>query len=165
MKDSQRLAQFERVCDQLAGLIAKTNDPVAHRATAVALLHHKIPKVSWTGFYMLQGEELVIDVYQGPVACLVLAKHTGVCWAAIDRAESLTVSDVESFPGHIACDSRSKSEVVIPMFGPEGLPIGVLDVDSYESDRFDDISRQGFEMIVRLLEHRMKGREILRRRL
>lgn len=165
MNDSQRLAQFERICDQLAGLIAKTDDPVAHRATAIALLHHKIPRVSWSGFYLLHGDELVVDVYQGPVACLVLAKHTGVCWAAIDRAESLVVSDVEAFPGHIACDAGSRSELVVPLFGEEGFPIGVLDIDSHEVDRFDDIDRQGYEMIVRLLEHRMKGREVLRRRL
>jgi GAF domain-containing protein len=157
MDDIKRLAQYERIRDQLAALICATDDPVAHRSTAVALLHHKLPRVSWTGFYMFRGGQLVVDAYQGPVACLVLAPHTGVCWAGVDRAESLVIADVESFPGHIACDSRSRSELVVPVMGRQGVPVGVLDIDSHELDRFDDIDRQGCELIVELLEHRMLG--------
>jgi L-methionine (R)-S-oxide reductase len=152
--DDARRARYARVRDQLTELIAKTDDPLAHRATAAALLHHKITGTSWTGFYMLRDGELVVDAYQGPVACLVLAAHTGVCWAAIDRRESLVVADVHTFPGHIACDSRSRSEVVVPIFGGDGEPIGVLDVDSHRPDAFDDVDREGYEAIVRLLESR-----------
>ncbi len=152
--DDARRARYARVRDQLAELIAKTSDPLAHRATAAALLQHKVSAASWTGFYMLRDGELVVDVYQGPVACLVLAAHTGVCWAAIDRRESLVVADVHAFPGHIACDSRSRSEVVVPILGADGEPVGVLDVDSHRPNAFDDVDRDGYESIVRLLESR-----------
>jgi L-methionine (R)-S-oxide reductase len=155
--DDARRARYARVCEQLAELIAKTSDPLAHRATAAALLHHKVRGASWTGFYMLRDGELVVDAYQGPVACLVLAAHTGVCWAAVDRRESLVVADVHAFPGHIACDSRSRSEVVVPIFGGDDEPVGVLDVDSHRPDAFDDIDREGYEAIVRLLESRWNG--------
>lgn len=152
MKDDKLQNLFERLTKQILGLVAKTSDPVAHRATAVALLHHKVPGVSWTGFYFLRGEDLVVEAYQGPVACLVLERHMGVCWAGIDRNETLMVEDVESFPGHIACDSRSRSEVVVPVRDSDGRAIGVLDVDSYDPGHFTEVHREGYESIVRLLE-------------
>jgi len=154
MNDDQIKSLFERLTKQILGLIAKTDDPVAHRATAVALLHHKVPGVSWTGFYFLRGEELVVEAYQGPVACLVLERHMGVCWAGIDRNETLLVEDVEAFPGHIACDSRSRSEVVVPVRDVHGRAIGVLDVDSHLPGHFSGAHREGYESIVRLLEER-----------
>jgi len=152
MTDEAKRRRFERIRTQLEDLIAKTDDPMARRATAVALLHHKVPGASWTGFYMLRDGELVVDVYQGPVACLVLETHVGVCWAGIDRAETVLVPDVHAFPGHIACDSRSLSEIVVPLFGPDGTPVGVLDVDSHLPNHFDEIDREGYESIVKLLE-------------
>ncbi|TFG39528.1 MAG: GAF domain-containing protein [Candidatus Aminicenantes bacterium] len=148
---------FTRIHDQLAELIAKTDDPVAHRATAVALLHHKVLGVSWTGFYMLRGEDLVVDAYQGPVACLVLERHVGVCWAGVDRNETQVVEDVEAFPGHIACDSRSRSEVVVPIRDVDGRGIGVLDIDSHHANHFSEGHRNGYEAVVRLLEERWRG--------
>lgn len=154
MSDDRRRARFERLREQIAELIGKTDDPVAHRATAAALLHHKVPGVSWTGFYMLKDGELVVDAYQGPVACLVLARHTGVCWAALDRRETMVVDDVHAFPGHIACDSRSRSEVVVPIFDREGNPIGVLDVDSRNEAHFDEVDAEGYESVIRMLEER-----------
>jgi len=152
--DPKRLARYHRLRDQIADLIAKTDDPAAHRATAAALLHHKLPGVSWTGFYLLKDGELVVDAYQGPVACLVLERHVGVCWAGIDRRESVLVEDVESFPGHIACDGRSRSEVVVPIFGADGEPVGVLDVDSHRPAHFDAVDVAGYESVVRMLEER-----------
>lgn len=157
MNDDQLNELFRRISRQIMGLIAKTNDPIAHRATAVALLHHKVPGVSWTGFYFLHGEDLVVEAYQGPVACLVLERHMGVCWAGIDRNEALLVDDVEAFPGHIACDSRSRSEVVVPVRDGRGRPIGVLDVDSHLVGHFTEAHREGYENIVRLLEERWTG--------
>jgi len=154
MNDDQIRDLFERLNKQILGLVAKTDDPVAHRATAVALLHHKVPGVSWTGFYFLRGEDLVVEAYQGPVACLVLERHMGVCWAGIDRNETLLVDDVESFPGHIACDSRSRSEVVVPVRDARGRPIGVLDVDSHLPGHFGAAHRGGYDSIVRMLEER-----------
>jgi len=158
MKDEARRERYARIRDQIAELIAKTDDRLAHRTTAVAVLHHKVPGVSWTGFYMLRDDDLVVDAYQGPVACLVLARHTGVCWAGIDRAETVLVPDVEAFPGHIPCDDRSRSEIVVPVLGTDGRPIGVLDVDSHRPDHFDDVDREGYEAVVRMLEGVWFGR-------
>jgi len=158
MKDETRRARYARIRDQIAELIATTDDAVAHRATAAAVLHHKLPGVSWTGFYMLKNEDLVVDAYQGPAACVVLARHTGVCWAGIDRAETVVVPDVHAFPGHIPCDAGSRSEIVVPVRGADGRPIGVLDLDSHRPGHFDEIDRVGCETVVRLLEHRWFGR-------
>lgn len=154
MTDQQRLERFKRIADQLEELIAKTDDPAAHRATASALLHHKIPGVSWTGFYLLKDGELVVDAYQGPVACLVLERHVGVCWAAIDTNQTQIVRDVHAFPGHIPCDDRSRSEIVVPIRDADGRPIGVFDIDSHKEAHFDGIDGDGYESIVKLLEER-----------
>jgi GAF domain-containing protein len=154
MTEEQRLRRYRRIADQLEGLIAKTDDPVAHCATAAALLHHKIRGVSWTGFYFLKGSELVVDAYQGPVACLVLEQHVGVCWAAIDNDETQIVRDVHAFAGHIPCDDRSRSEVVVPIHDAGGRPRGVLDIDSHKEAHFDETDGEGYEMIVRLLEEK-----------
>lgn len=144
--------RWQRIHDQLQPLLTKTKDPVALRATVAAVLHHKVPGASWTGFYMLKDGDLVVDAYQGPVACLVLQAHTGVCWAGIDQAETVLVPDVECFPGHIACDGRTRSEVVVPVFDGDGKPIGVLDIDSHKPNYFDESYQKGYERIVRLLE-------------
>jgi len=152
MNDDGRLGRYRRIADQLGELITKTDDPAAHRATAAALLHHKVPGVSWTGFYLLKDEELVVDAYQGPVACLVLERHVGVCWAAIDQDVTQIVDDVHAFPGHIPCDDRSRSEVVVPIHDGEGRPIGVLDIDSHREGHFDEIDGEGCRLIVEILE-------------
>jgi len=144
--------RFERIRDQLSALFAETTEAVSRRATTVALLHHKLPSVSWTGFYMLRRGELVVDVYQGPVACLHLKAHTGVCWAAIDRGEPLIVPDVHAFPGHIPCDARTRSELVVPLFGQNGTPVGVLDVDSTRPNRFTGTDLEGYTLVARFLE-------------
>ncbi len=154
MNDQSRLDRFKRIAEQLDELIAKTEDRAAHCATAAALLHYKVPGVSWTGFYFLKNGELVVDAYQGPVACLVLERHVGVCWAAIDTDQTQIVRDVHAFPGHIPCDGRSRSEVVVPIHGPDGLPIGVLDIDSHKEAHFDDIDGEGYEATVNVLENR-----------
>lgn len=152
MNDSSRLNRYRRIADQLGELIAKTDDRVAHRATAAALLHHKIPGVSWTGFYLLKHGELVVDAYQGPVACLVLEEHVGVCWAAIDQDTTQIVADVHAFPGHIPCDDRSRSEVVVPIHDADSRPIGVLDIDSHRESHFDKVDGEGCRLVVEILE-------------
>jgi len=154
MNDQQRIGRYRRIAAQLEELISKTDDPAAHRATAAALLHHKVPGVSWTGFYMLKGGELVVDAYQGPVACLVLERHVGVCWAAIDGDETQIVADVHAFPGHIPCDDRSRSEVVVPIHDVGGRPVGVLDIDSHRENHFDEIDGDGYRLVVDILEKR-----------
>jgi GAF domain-containing protein len=154
MAGQNRRDRYKRIAEQLAELIAKTDESAAHRATAAALLHHKIPGASWTGFYWLKDGELVVDAYQGPVACLVLEQHVGVCWAAIDTNQTQIVRDVHAFPGHIPCDDRSRSEVVVPIRDAEGRPIGVLDIDSHKEGHFDEIDGEGYESIVKLLEEK-----------
>lgn len=157
MNDAASMAaRFGRLQGQLSGLLAQTEEPAAHRATAAALMHHKIPQVSWTGFYRLIQGELVVDVYQGPLACQVLAPHVGVCWTAVDRAETVVVGDVSAFPGHLPCDARSQSELVVPIRGARGEVTGVLDIDSHQLDRFGTAERAGYESIVELLEARWR---------
>jgi GAF domain-containing protein len=150
----KRLERYQRIADQLEELIAATDDRAAHCATAAALLHHKTPGVSWTGFYFLKDGELVVDAYQGPVACLLLERHTGVCWAAIDRDATQVVEDVHAFDGHIPCDANARSEVVVPIRDPRGTPFGVLDVDSHREAHFDAIDARGYELVVQVLEKR-----------
>jgi len=151
MVDESRKQRYDRIREQLAGLLGRTPDPVARMATVVALLHHKMPHFFWTGFYRLVDGELTVGPYQGPLACQVLKKDEGVCWAGIRRGETILVPDVEQFPGHIACDSRSRSEIVVPWRDREGRVIGVLDVDSDRLAAFDDTDREGLERIVALL--------------
>jgi GAF domain-containing protein len=143
--------RYARILKQLGELFAKTTDPVARMATAVALLHAKMATFFWTGFYLLVDDELTVGPYQGSLACLVLAKHTGVCWACVDRGEAVVVADVHAFPGHIACDARSRSEVVVPLRDRSGRIVGVLDVDAEEPAAFDDIDREGLEAVARLI--------------
>ena len=157
MSDVMRRDRYARIRKQLTELLPQTQEPLTHRATVAAVLHHKIPKVSWTGFYMLHDGDLIVDAYQGPLACQVLTAGRGVCWLAMERKTTVVVGDVQSFPGHVACDARSRSEIVVPIFGPDGEPVGVLDVDSHELDHFDEIDEEGYESVVRMLEERWNG--------
>ncbi|HNR40207.1 MAG TPA: GAF domain-containing protein [Acidobacteriota bacterium] len=151
MDQNQKQERYRRIRGQLAELFIKTNDPVARMATAVALLHHKMPHFFWTGFYRLVDGALIVGPYQGPLACQVLQAHTGVCWAGIDRGEPVVVADVHAFPGHIACDSRSQSEIVVPLRDAAGRIVGVLDVDSDEPAAFDEADREGLLPIVAMI--------------
>ncbi len=146
----QKIRRYERIKKQLKELFIKTSNPQARMASICALLHHKFDYYFWTGFYFLQEGELTVTTYQGPLACMVLKKNQGVCWAAINEEKAMVVADVEQFPGHIACDSRSKSEIVIPI-KKDNTIIGVLDVDSKELNSFDDDDRRGLESIVDLI--------------
>ncbi len=120
-------------------------------ATIIAVLHHKIDYFFWTGFYLLEDGEMVVNSYQGPVACQILEKDKGVCWAAFNKNETVVVDDVHSFPNHIACDSRSKSEIVVPFKNREGKIIGVLDVDSSQKNSFSEIDARWLEKILELI--------------
>ncbi len=120
-------------------------------ATILAVLHHKMDGFFWTGFYLLQEGKLQVGPYQGSLACIDLQKDTGVCWAALNQREAVVVDDVEQFPGHIACDSRSRSEIVIPLKDKEGQIVGVLDVDSADLATFDDTDAHWLTKIVALV--------------
>ena len=119
--------------------------------TLLAVLHHKMDYFFWTGFYLLQDGKLQVGPYQGSLACINLAKDSGVCWSSINTEQIVIVEDVEAFPGHIACDSHSKSEIVIPLKNQHNEIIGVLDVDSSELNSFDEIDALWLEKIVELV--------------
>ena len=143
--------KYDRVINQLFELFKKTDDCDARMATICALLYHKFEKNFWVGFYFLKNGELTVKCYQGPLACQVLAKDKGVCWAAINEKRSIIVPDVEKFPGHIACDSRSKSEIVIPVKDENGEILGVLDIDSDKLDSYCETDLAALEKIVKLI--------------
>ncbi len=151
MENNKKEGRYQRIYDQLTLLVKKSNDQQARMATIVAVLHHKMEYFFWTGFYLLKDGELTVNIYQGPVACQILEKNKGVCWAGINTKEAIIVEDVHSFPGHIACDSRSQSEIVIPFRNKEGDIIGVLDVDSKEKNSFDKTDAEWLEKILNLV--------------
>lgn len=151
MPDLKKLERYNRIYNQLDELFTEDYTPIARMATIAALLHHKMKGFFWTGFYLLENDELMVGPYQGSLACIKLAKDTGVCWAGINREEAVVVPDVHKFPGHIACDNRSNSEIVVPLKNKEGNIVGVLDVDSSEFDNFDESDTQGLEKILSLV--------------
>jgi GAF domain-containing protein len=150
--DPRRAARYERLYEQLRGLIEdKSPSLQAAMATICAILQAKMPHHSWTGFYMLHAEdELHVGPYQGPVACQVL-KGSGVCLHAVRTGKPLVVDDVDDFPGHISCDSRSKSEIVIPIAKGSQI-IAVLDIDSFQLGQFSDDDIEPLTRILSLLD-------------
>ncbi len=143
--------RYSRIAEQARELFRKTPDPVARMATLASLLHHKMPHFFWTGFYRLVGEDLVVGPYQGALACQVLERGRGVCWASVRSGEPVLVPDVHAFEGHIACDPRSKSEVVVPVRDGDGTIRGVLDVDSDRPDSFRPIDVAGLAVLAALI--------------
>lgn len=143
--------RYERIIIQLEELFKKTEDKDAHIATICALLYHKFQKNFWVGFYFLKDGELTIKCYQGPLACQILAKDQGVCWASINCEKTIIVPDVDKYPGHIACDSRSKSEIVVPVFNNDGAVIGVLDIDSDKIDSYCETDKEFLEKIINII--------------
>ena len=152
MIDPRRPARYERPYAQLQDLIAgKSPSLVAAMATMCAVLHHKMGHHLWTGFYFVAGEdELHVGPYQGPVACQVL-RDRGVCLHCARTRQAVVVPDVEQFPGHIACDSRSKSEIVLPVM-KEDQVIAVLDIDSHKPAQFDEDDVAPLTKILSLLQ-------------
>ena len=148
----QRLAdRYARLEAQLVDLFARNRDPIARMATMTALLHHKMPHYFWTGFYRLIDGKLVVGPYQGPLACAILDGPDGVCWAAVHRGETVVVPDVHAFPGHVACDSRSRSEIVVPVRDQAGQVTAVLDVDSTTPDAFTDTDATALSRLTPLI--------------
>ena len=151
MDPSKKAKRYERIYKQLEELLKKPGDRISRMASVAAVLHHKMDGFFWTGFYLLSEGKLQVGPYQGPLACQELEKDKGVCWAGIREKRSIFVHDVEKFPGHIACDPRSRSEIVIPLMDRENNIIGVLDVDSKLLYNFDEEDIQGLERIVSLI--------------
>ncbi len=150
---SDKSAGYERLATQLRGLLAGEADPIANAANTAALLFDALPEVSWAGFYFLResprGSELVVGPFQGKPACVRIALGQGVCGTAATRRETIIVPDVNAFPGHIACDSASQSEVVVPLVAT-GRLVGVLDLDSARLARFDELDARGLERLAAL---------------
>ena len=140
---------FTDLLVQARGLLEGERDPIANAANLAALIFHTLPDLNWAGFYFLKGETLVLGPFQGQPACVRIAKGKGVCGAAVEQRQSLIVDDVHAFPGHIACDSRSRSELVVPLIR-EGAVIGVLDLDSPSQARFSAADRLGLEKLAAL---------------
>jgi L-methionine (R)-S-oxide reductase len=132
---------------QLAGLLSGERNALANAANTCALLYEALPDLNWAGFYFLQEGELVLGPFQGKVACVRIALGRGVCGTAAARRETLVVKDVHEFPGHIACDSASNSEVVIPLLAKDRL-WGVLDLDSPSVNRFDLDDAAGLQRVA-----------------
>ncbi len=145
----RKLRRYAGIRTQLVEQLAKSPDPIARMATIVALLHHKWPSWSWTGFYRAaENGDLLVGPYQGLIACQVLPAGVGVCQTALLRGETVVVPDVHAFPGHIACDARSRSEIVVPVRDASGAVVAVLDVDSTKPDQFDEVDAQQLELIA-----------------
>ena len=143
-------AQYDLILRQITALVEGETDMVAKMANVAAVLHGSFG-FWWTGFYRVAGEELVLGPFQGPVACMHIPFGKGVCGTAWKRNESVVVPDVEAFPGHIACSSASRSEIVVPVHGADGAVTAVLDIDSDRLATFDETDRIWLEKVVTLL--------------
>ena len=142
--------QYRLMERQLAALLEGESDTIAKMANVAAVLHETFG-FWWTGFYRVAGEGLILGPFQGPVACMHIPYGKGVCGTAWARNASVVVPDVEAFPGHIACSAASRSEIVVPVHGPDGSVIAVLDIDSDKLATFDETDRVWLEKIVTLL--------------
>jgi L-methionine (R)-S-oxide reductase len=134
----------------LEGLLAGESDWIANAANTAASIYHSLPELNWAGFYFLQGDDLVLGPFQGKPACVRIALGRGVCGTAAAERRTIRVADVHAFPGHIACDAASRSELVVPLL-QHGRVLGVLDLDSPIPDRFDAMDQWGCEELVRIL--------------
>jgi GAF domain-containing protein len=141
---------YRGLARQLSALFEGERDALANAANMCALLYETLTAVNWAGFYFLKGSQLVLGPFQGKVACVRIPLGKGVCGTAALRRETLIVADVHEFPGHIACDLASRSEIVVPLL-QDGKLKGVLDLDSPQLARFDDDDRHGLEAAVALL--------------
>ncbi len=154
---SEKPAAYRALAAELAAVIAGEPNRIARYASAACLIAQAFPeRFFWTGFYLVdpdKPDELVVGPYQGTLGCLRIPFGTGVCGAAAASAKTIIVPDVHDFPGHIACDARSASEIVVPVFDAAGALAAVLDVDSTESNAFDADDQAGLEAICSILLH------------
>lgn len=142
--------KYQLLTEQIESLIAGENDTVAMMANVCAAIQQEMG-FFWTGFYRVVNDELLLGPFQGPVACMHIPFGRGVCGSAWKQRQTIVVPDVEQFPGHIACSSLSRSEIVVPLFTEEGEVSAVLDIDSKELNTFDDTDRQYLEKICKIM--------------
>jgi L-methionine (R)-S-oxide reductase len=148
---------YEDLAGQIDGLLTGETDFTANLANAAAAIFHALPSLNWAGFYLARGEELVLGPFQGKPACVRIAMGKGVCGTAARRRRSVLVPDVHAFPGHIACDSASQSELVVPLIRDDGILVGVLDLDSPMLARFDVEDQAGCEALVAIILRHLGG--------
>src|SRR5881628_1842648 len=149
-KVSSKRQLYDQLADQLSSLLAGERDLIANAANFSSLIYHSLPNLNWAGFYFAKDGELVLGPFQGKPACVRIKMGQGVCGAGAAKCETLIVPNVHEFPGHIACDSASNSEIVVPLMKDSRL-IGVLDLDSPLPSRFDQDDAAGLETLVRIL--------------
>src|ERR1041385_6519621 len=142
---------YRELAAQISTVIENETDAVANMANCAALIFHSVPKLNWAGFYLLKGGELVLGPFQGRIACVRIAFGRGVVGTAAEKRTTIRVADVNEFPGHIACDTASKSEVVVPLTSDDSHLLGVLDIDSPELNRFDADDEEGFRAIGKII--------------
>ena len=149
-REGDKVGLYAELARELDALLTGEPDSVANAANAAAAIYHALPELNWVGFYFLRGDELVLGPFQGRPACVRIRLGQGVCGTAAAERQSVLVPDVEAFPGHIACDTRSRSELVMPLLSG-GVLLGVLDLDSPMLARFDVADQAGCEMLAEVL--------------
>ena len=145
------MTDYNELNAQLSALVDGIPYPIANLSNAAALIWHALPELNWAGFYLREGDKLILGPFQGNTACIVIPMGRGVCGTAAAQDETQVVPDVNAFRGHIACDSASRSEIVVPL-RKEGRVVGVLDVDSPILNRFTEADRAGLEAFAAILE-------------
>ena len=156
---SNKKKQYELINAQVQALISGESDMIANMANIAAVLFNNLEQVNWAGFYLFKEEQLVLGPFQGQPACIRIPMGKGVCGTAASRRETMVVKDVHEFAGHIACDAASNSEVVVPIVVNDQL-IGVLDIDSPITERFDNDDREGLETLVSTFEASLTTAEL-----
>lgn len=151
-----RAEGYRQLTAQAAALLSGEADRIANAANLSALIYHSLPEVNWAGFYFYDGRELVVGPFQGKPACVRIALGAGVCGTAAHTRRTQLVPDVHAYPGHIACDADSRSEIVVPLIG-DGELVGVLDLDSPRVARFDETDRRGLESIAEVFVRSLSG--------
>ena len=154
-RGTDKAGLYHELARELAALLAEEPDATANAANAAAAIYHALPDLNWAGFYFLRGGELVLGPFQGRPACVRIAMGKGVCGTAAQRRESILVPDVGEFPGHIACDSASRSELVVPLLDGDRV-LGVLDLDSPSLARFDATDQAGCETLAAIVVRHLR---------
>ena len=144
----EKTVLYQQAQQQLRAMLDGEHEPILLMSSIVAVLHGMMPHYYWTGFYRVVGDVLMIGPYQGTPACLHIARGRGVCGTSWETQQTIVVEDVHAFPGHIACDSRSESEIVVPWKNRTGEVVAVLDVDSTLAAAFDEVDREYLERIL-----------------
>lgn len=160
MNSNTKKVIYQEAWREIDAVLEGVNDSITAMATCACILHQRLDAASWTGFYRVVAPSLLrVGPYQGPLGCLEIPFDRGVCGAAARDRATQVVPDVHAFPGHIACDDAARSEIVVPIYDPEGALVAVLDIDSHQPASFDEVDREGLERIAERLRPCFTGPE------